>query len=141
MEIRSRKVLLPVILVFLSGCCMEVCTDAEIRGFQFENFSSSELDNAKLVKYPAGKLATPIDTIDLVMPISNSATFTGTGPLLFNYDYRILLNNNSTYTISNIVTRNEECNCRNWTFKVMNSYQVNGQLRINDSNEIIRIIK
>ena len=127
---------------FLSSCCKEVCTDSEIQEFKFENFTSSELANVRLVRFPAGNLNTPIDTIGLFMPVNNVPAFRGSVPILLTNDYRVLLNNNATtYTISNIVTRNEDCNCTRGTYKRMVSYRVNGQEKVNDGADRIVIMK
>lgn len=115
--------------------------DSQLRIFKFENFTTSELVNPRLVRYPAGNLNAPIDTVDLLQRFANN-DWTTLGPLPYNHDYRVLLNNNQfIYTVSNIVTRNEDCNCTRGTYKVMTSYQVNGQVRNSDDSFTIVIVK
>jgi len=113
----------------LSGCCKEVCSDNEILNFEFQNFASSELPGARVVRYPVGNLNAPIDSVELVMPGSNSTTLYVPVSQSLNNDYRILLKNNSTYTITNIITKNVDCSCSRGTFKVISSYQLNGTLK------------
>jgi len=106
----------------IAGCCKEVCSDNEIQNFEFQNFASSELPGARVVRYPLGNLNAPIDSVELIMPGNNSTTLYVPVSQSLNNDYRILLKNNSTYTITNIIIKNEDCSCRSGTFKVISSF-------------------
>lgn len=140
-----------ILLLFLQSCfCKQYCGEHIWDRIKFEGYTKNDIDSTKIVKYKKSTaLATVVDTffVDSSIVEGDSTQAEITIPteqhyIDVNYDYKLILNAGTEYTLTEITVELKKSKCGFWDkgcrYLELINYKINGQV-VNKSH--LRIIK
>ncbi len=122
--------LLPGCFALIQSCCKGYCSNEEIFAIDFQGFTPAEMDKIKIVSYDHNNTTVAVDSYYVS---SNNIVKRDTvrvypdKPLRSDFNFRITVETTGLdYSLTDIETRSEDCNCGRGTYKTITGYKVNG---------------
>jgi hypothetical protein len=134
--------LLPGCFALIQSCCKGYCSNEEIFAIDFQGFTPAEIDKIKIVSYDRNNVSVPVDSYYVS---SNNIIKRDTAraypdkPLKSDFNFRIIIEiPGLDYSLTDIETKHEDCNCRSGTYKTITGYKLNGvQYPASDSKPLV----